>query len=131
MGGVVLLKTLSFTAEDAGEPQRKSRPILTSLRTSAFPAVQSPVNPLFAGFAFLCGFAINGEDIDLRYVLPSPKSDDSHSQKYLPLTSYCVFRFGHAQVGNCMPSRKVLWSGRYPHNNHVEGFYEVKNPGYR
>jgi N-sulfoglucosamine sulfohydrolase len=29
-----------------------------------------------------------------------------------------------------MPSRNVLWSGRYPHNNHVEGFYEVKNPGY-
>ena len=41
-------------------------------------------------------------------------------------------RFNHAfvQVGNCMPSRNVMFSGRYPHNNHVEGFYEVRNPGY-
>jgi N-sulfoglucosamine sulfohydrolase len=41
-------------------------------------------------------------------------------------------RFNHAfvQVGNCMPSRNVMFSGRYPHNNQVEGFYEVKNPGY-
>lgn len=41
-------------------------------------------------------------------------------------------RFNHAyvQVGNCMPSRNVMFSGRYPHNNRVEGFYQVKNPGY-
>jgi len=41
-------------------------------------------------------------------------------------------RFNHAfvQVGNCMPSRNVMFSGRYPHNNHVEGFYEVRNPDY-
>lgn len=41
-------------------------------------------------------------------------------------------RFHHAyvQVGNCMPSRNVMWSGRYPHNNRVEGFYQVRNPGY-
>jgi N-sulfoglucosamine sulfohydrolase len=41
-------------------------------------------------------------------------------------------RFNHAfvQVGNCMPSRNVMFSGRYPHNNRVEGFYPVKNPGY-
>lgn len=42
------------------------------------------------------------------------------------------FRFNHAfvQVGNCMPSRNVMYSGRYPHNNRVEGFYQVKNPGW-
>lgn len=41
-------------------------------------------------------------------------------------------KFLHAfvQVGNCMPSRNVMWSGRYPHNNRVEGFYQVKDPGY-
>jgi N-sulfoglucosamine sulfohydrolase len=41
-------------------------------------------------------------------------------------------RFNHAyvQVGNCMPSRNVMFSGRYPHNNHVEGFYMVRDPGY-
>ncbi len=40
------------------------------------------------------------------------------------------FRHAHVQVGNCMPSRNVMWSGRYPHNNRVEGFYQVPNPGY-
>jgi N-sulfoglucosamine sulfohydrolase len=41
-------------------------------------------------------------------------------------------RFNHAfvQVGNCMPSRNVMWSGRYPHNNRVEGFYQIKDPDY-
>jgi N-sulfoglucosamine sulfohydrolase len=40
------------------------------------------------------------------------------------------FAHAHVQVGNCMPSRNVLLSGRYPHNNRVEGFYQVRNPGY-
>ena len=40
------------------------------------------------------------------------------------------FAMAHVQVGNCMPSRNVMWSGRYPHNNGVEGFYQVKNPSY-
>jgi N-sulfoglucosamine sulfohydrolase len=40
------------------------------------------------------------------------------------------FHRAHVQVGNCMPSRNVLWSGRYPHNNRVEGFYQVRNPRY-
>ena len=33
-------------------------------------------------------------------------------------------RFDHAHVvvGNCMPSRNVMWSGRYPHNNGIQGF---------
>ena len=41
-------------------------------------------------------------------------------------------RFNHAfvQVGNCMPSRNVMWSGRYPHTTRVEGFYPIKDPDY-
>ena len=41
-------------------------------------------------------------------------------------------RFNHAfvQVGNCMPSRNVMWSGRYPHTSRVEGFYQIKDPDY-
>jgi len=35
------------------------------------------------------------------------------------------FTLAHVQVGNCMPSRNVMWSGRYPHNNGVEGFYQA------
>jgi len=37
------------------------------------------------------------------------------------------FAYAHVQVGNCMPSRNVMWSGRYPHNTGVEGFYQVRN----
>ncbi|MCA9055611.1 MAG: sulfatase, partial [Planctomycetaceae bacterium] len=37
------------------------------------------------------------------------------------------FRHAHVQVGNCMPSRNVLWSGRYPHSNQIEGFYQVRS----
>lgn len=35
------------------------------------------------------------------------------------------FEHAHVQVGNCMPSRNVMWSGLYPHRNGVEGFYQV------
>ncbi|MEM7474238.1 MAG: sulfatase [Planctomycetota bacterium] len=41
------------------------------------------------------------------------------------------FSHAHVQVGNCMPSRNVMWSGRFPHNNGVEGFYQVKEPSYQ
>jgi N-sulfoglucosamine sulfohydrolase len=40
------------------------------------------------------------------------------------------FEYAHVQVGNCMPSRNVMWSGRYPHNNRVEGFYQVPDADY-
>jgi N-sulfoglucosamine sulfohydrolase len=47
------------------------------------------------------------------------------------LATQCL-RFNHAfvQVGNCMPSRNVMFSGRYPHNNGVEGFYQVRDIDY-
>ncbi len=38
------------------------------------------------------------------------------------------FNRAHVVVGNCFPSRNVMWSGLYPHNNGVEGFYQVRNP---
>ena len=38
--------------------------------------------------------------------------------------------YAHVVVGNCMPSRNVMLSGRYPHNNRVEGFYPVKDKDY-
>lgn len=40
------------------------------------------------------------------------------------------FERAHVQVANCMPSRNVMWSGRYPHSNRVEGFVSVPDPGY-
>ena len=40
------------------------------------------------------------------------------------------FEQAHVQVANCMPSRNVMWSGRYPHSNGIEGFHQIRNPGY-
>jgi N-sulfoglucosamine sulfohydrolase len=35
------------------------------------------------------------------------------------------FNYAHSVVGNCMPSRNVMWSGKYPHNNRIEGFQPI------
>ena len=53
----------------------------------------------------------------------SPRMDRLASQS---------IRFDHAHVtvGNCMPCRNVMFSGLYSHNNKVEGFYQVKDPGW-
>ncbi|MEZ6068176.1 MAG: sulfatase [Planctomycetaceae bacterium] len=40
------------------------------------------------------------------------------------------FQQARVQVGNCMPSRNVMWSGRYPHTNGVQGFQQVRRPGW-
>ena len=40
------------------------------------------------------------------------------------------FQYAHVVVGNCMPGRNVMFSGLYPHNNGVEGFYQIKSPKY-
>jgi N-sulfoglucosamine sulfohydrolase len=37
------------------------------------------------------------------------------------------FTRAHVVVGNCFPSRNVMWSGLYPHNTGVEGFYQVRD----
>ena len=53
----------------------------------------------------------------------SPRMDRLASQS---------IRFDHAHVtvGNCMPCRNAMFSGLYSHNNKVEGFYQVKDPGW-
>ncbi|KAA5543165.1 sulfatase [Roseiconus nitratireducens] len=40
------------------------------------------------------------------------------------------YEHAHVQVGNCYPSRNVMFSGRYPHNTGVEGFYQVRDADY-
>ncbi|MEM8954394.1 MAG: sulfatase [Verrucomicrobiota bacterium] len=40
------------------------------------------------------------------------------------------FNHMHVVVGNCMPSRNVMWSGKYPHTTGVEGFYPIPEPDY-
>ena len=40
------------------------------------------------------------------------------------------FERAFVQVGNCMPSRNVMYSGLFPHSNRVEGFYQVRDPQY-
>jgi N-sulfoglucosamine sulfohydrolase len=40
------------------------------------------------------------------------------------------FEYAHVQTGACMPTRNAMFSGRYAHNSRVEGFYQVRDPGY-
>src|SRR5258705_9419883 len=97
---------------------------------------------LLAGLMFLAWATVHGADRpNLLIITMDDMSCDSvgvygcklagTTPNMDRLASQCLrFNYAYVQVGNCMPSRNVMFSGRYPHNNGVEGFYEVKNPGY-
>ena len=101
-----------------------------------------PMHCLPALFVLLSGARLQAEDkLNLLIITVDDMSADSIGAFgcKLPDTTPNIdrlaaeglrFRHAHVQVGNCMPSRNVMWSGRYPHNNGVEGFYQVPNPGY-
>lgn len=36
------------------------------------------------------------------------------------------FTYAHVQAANCVPSRNVMQTGRYPHTSGVEGFYKAR-----
>jgi N-sulfoglucosamine sulfohydrolase len=90
----------------------------------------------------LCGFQTQAaERMNLLLITSDDMSCDSvgvygcklqDTTPHMDRLAARSFRFNHAfvQVGNCMPSRNVMYSGRYPHNNRVEGFYQIKDPGY-
>ncbi len=37
------------------------------------------------------------------------------------------FEMAHVQVGNCYPSRNVMFSGMFPHSTGVDGFFQVRD----
>ncbi|MHB8897311.1 MAG: sulfatase family protein [Thermoguttaceae bacterium] len=90
---------------------------------------------------FLCLFAVPAIAADRLNVLIITVDDMSADSLgafrcKLPDTSPNIDRLAaqgmrfdraHVVVGNCMPSRNVMWSGLYPHNNRVEGFYQVRD----
>lgn len=91
--------------------------------------------------AFLCLFAVPAIAADKLNVLIITVDDMSADSIgafgcKLPDTSPNIDRLAaqgmrfdraHVVVGNCMPSRNVMWSGLYPHNNRVEGFCHVRD----
>lgn len=95
----------------------------------------------FALFCVLCGQTPAAERLNVLLITTDDMSCDSvgvfgcrlkDTTPHMDRLASEGLRFLHAhtQVGNCMPSRNVLLSGRYPHNNRVEGFYQVRQPGY-
>ncbi len=105
------------------------------------PALLRRAGCLF-GFALLSACALRAADrLNVLIVTTDDMSCDSvgvYGAKLKDTTPHMDrlaaqsmrFTHAHVQVGNCMPSRNVMFSGRYPHNNRVEGFYEIKNPDF-
>ena len=94
--------------------------------------------PFFVFFCFAISFAQSAPKQNLLVITVDDMSADSLGcfNCKLPNTSPHIdklaseslaFRHAHVQVGNCYPSRNVMFSGLYPHNSQVEGFYKIQN----
>lgn len=99
-------------------------------------------NLLFAALCILCGLATaDAADPNVLIITVDDMSCDSVGAYgcKLPGTTPQMdrlaseslrFDYAHVQVGNCFPSRNVLFSGRHSHNSGVEGFYQVRDIDY-
>lgn len=103
-------------------------------------SMRSLLLSLFA-LAFFCQPALPAERPNILFITVDDMNCDSAGAYGCKLpgttpnmdklaTEGLRFAHAHVQVGNCMPSRNVMWSGRYPHSNRVEGFYQVDDPDY-
>ena len=103
----------------------------------------SVLNLLFLAFIFCLSHLLAGKDKPLNLLLitvddmscdsvgvygcklegTTPTMDRLASQSLR-------FEHAHVTVGNCNPCRNVMFSGLISHNNKVEGFYKVTDPGW-
>ena len=103
----------------------------------------SVLNLLFLAFIFCLSHLLAGKDKPLNLLLitvddmscdsvgvygcklegTTPTMDRLASQSLR-------FEHAHVTVGNCNPCRNVMFSGLISHNNKVEGFYKVPDPGW-
>ena len=103
----------------------------------------SVLNLLFLAFIFCLSHLLAGKDkpLNLLLITVDDMSCDSvgvygcklegttPTMDRLALQSL-RFEHAHVTVGNCNPCRNVMFSGLISHNNKVEGFYKVTDPGW-
>ena len=93
-------------------------------------------NMFFIGFGFLVTISLHAQKPNILFItvddmnLNSVGVFGSKVKETTPAidklaSEGMMFWNAHTQVANCMPSRNVMLSGKYPHNNGVEGFYSV------
>lgn len=92
--------------------------VLTAVAVS-IPAFSKPLNLLIV--------TVDDMSCDSMGVYGCPVPDTSPTMDRLAAESF-RFQKAHVVVGNCFPSRNVMWSGLYPHNTGVEGFYKIEKP---
>lgn len=99
------------------------RILAIALTSFAFPALLSAATPN------LLLITVDDMNCDSIGAFGCPLPDISPNVDKLA-ASGLRFEKAHVQVGNCYPSRNVMWSGRFSHNTGVEGFYQVKPTDY-